>query len=54
LQYIGEWHTHPKGYAPDMSGDDKILFSWMIENMNKEGLPALMLIVGEGHSFYCN
>lgn len=54
LQYIGEWHTHPTGYAPDMSSDDKILFSWMIENMNKEGLPALMLIVGEGYSFYCS
>jgi len=54
LQYIGEWHTHPTGYTPNMSSDDKILFSWMIENMNKEGLPALMLIVGEGFSFYCN
>lgn len=52
LQYIGEWHTHPKGFDSKMSNDDSILFEWMQANMYKEGLPAMMLIVGENYSFY--
>ncbi|PSL44975.1 ThiF family protein [Chitinophaga niastensis] len=56
LQYIGEWHSHPKGYSTVMSGDDKILLSWLRKHMNSLGLPPLMLIVGDNKkiSFYIN
>ena len=50
LQYIGEWHSHPEGYGPQMSADDIILFHWLNENMYKEGLPALMVIAGENRN----
>ncbi|MGB7292122.1 MAG: ThiF family adenylyltransferase [Thermodesulfobacteriota bacterium] len=47
LNYVGEWHSHPCGFNTKLSDDDKKLFSWLKENMNIEGLPALMLIAGD-------
>lgn len=51
LQYIGEWHSHPDGYGPRMSSDDMLLFTWLYENMYKEGLPAMMFIAGEKRDY---
>lgn len=48
FDYIGEWHSHPKGHGCEPSGDDKTAFKWLNELMWAEGLPAIMLIVGEG------
>lgn len=48
LEYVGEWHSHPDGCACRPSGDDLKVFSWLTENMDNAGLPALMAIAGQG------
>lgn len=48
LTYIGEWHSHPKGYSTAPSADDVGVFAWLLEIMSTVGLPPLMLISG-GH-----
>ena len=51
LEYIGEWHSHPAGCSTAPSADDVRVFGWLTESMDVEGLPALMMIVGDdGHS----
>ncbi len=52
LYYIGEWHSHPKGFSCKPSSDDKRAFAWLIDVMADYGYPALMLIVGETFGFY--
>ena len=47
ITYVGEWHSHPKGASVNASHDDIKLLSWLSENMAIEGLPALMLILGD-------
>lgn len=45
--YIGEWHSHPKGYGIAPSGDDKYQLVYLTLGLAMEGLPAVMLIVGD-------
>jgi hypothetical protein len=53
LEYIGEWHSHPDDSDCSPSDDDRTAFSWLMDLMHIEGLPAIMLIVGEEKvSFY--
>jgi len=47
LEYIGEWHSHPRSCPPIPSQDDLKVFSWLTALMEKEGLPALMMIGGD-------
>ncbi|WP_421795380.1 ThiF family adenylyltransferase [Haliscomenobacter sp.] len=47
ITYLGEWHSHPKGYSVNQSSDDLILFSWLSDFMQSRGLPGIMLIVGD-------
>jgi hypothetical protein len=50
LHYVGEWHSHPEGYSTAPSADDIQVFSWLTELMDRDGFPALMMIVGDvGH-----
>lgn len=51
LQYVGEWHSHPDGASTNPSTDDLQAFAWLIQHMNKEDLPAIMMIVGEREGF---
>jgi hypothetical protein len=51
LTYIGEWHSHPKGCSVSPSNDDLLLLSWLSENMSLEGLPAVMVILGDNSNF---
>jgi integrative and conjugative element protein (TIGR02256 family) len=46
VEYIGEWHSHPDDVLPMPSSDDHQVFSWITEIMDREGLPAVMMIVG--------
>jgi integrative and conjugative element protein (TIGR02256 family) len=46
--YIGEWHSHPKGYSAAPSQDDLIQLAQLAVGMEDDGLPAVQLIVGEG------
>jgi integrative and conjugative element protein (TIGR02256 family) len=53
LEYIGEWHSHPRRCSTAPSNDDLQVFSWLTELMNVDGLPALMMIVGDGGHASC-
>ena len=48
LEYIGEWHSHPRGESSRPSRYDLAAFEWLSELMSKDGLPAVMMVVGEG------
>lgn len=47
LQNIGEWHSHPSGYSSNPSENDKKLLTSLKNDLQQDGRPALMLIVGE-------
>jgi integrative and conjugative element protein (TIGR02256 family) len=47
LEYVGEWHSHPKRLSCEPSNDDLKVFAWLTTHMDEEGLPALMSIVGD-------
>ncbi|MBD2505147.1 ThiF family adenylyltransferase [Anabaena azotica] len=47
VSYIGEWHSHPPAISTMPSIHDIKLLSYLVEMLKYEGLPALMLIVGE-------
>jgi integrative and conjugative element protein (TIGR02256 family) len=47
LQYVGEWHSHPDGCSAQASGTDQEALGRLSRQMAFEGLPALMLIVGQ-------
>lgn len=45
--YVGEWHSHPRHHSSKPSSDDINLLAHLANSLDEEGLPALMLIVGE-------
>jgi len=45
--YIGEWHSHPKYSSTRMSSDDMKLLQYLSANMKADGLPVIMVIVGD-------
>lgn len=45
--YIGEWHSHPKGYSAAPSCDDKYQLVYLTQGLAMEGLPAVVLIVSD-------
>lgn len=47
IEYIGEWHSHPPSSNTAPSNYDIQLFQWLTQTMGGEGLPAVMIIVGE-------
>ena len=47
LEYIGEWHSHPPGASTAASCNDLKVFAWLTELMQANGLPAVMMIVGD-------
>jgi Prokaryotic E2 family A/ThiF family/Prokaryotic homologs of the JAB domain len=47
LRYAGEWHSHPPAHNVEASCEDRKLFKWLAEKMSTEGLPPVMLIVGD-------
>jgi hypothetical protein len=47
LEYLGEWHSHPNGYKTNPSNDDNNVLEWIRGYKDIEGLPSLMVIVGE-------
>lgn len=50
LDYLGEWHSHPKGNNTDPSDADRQVFGWIREHLAGQGQPPVMLIAGEGGS----
>jgi integrative and conjugative element protein (TIGR02256 family) len=47
VSYIGEWHSHPPRASTHPSSDDVRLLNYLASNLQHDGLPALMLIVGD-------
>ena len=45
--YIGEWHSHPPKCSPRPSTQDLNLLIFLKEKMTSDGLPIIMLIVGD-------
>nr|WP_258028552.1 hypothetical protein [Pseudomonas protegens] len=44
---MGEWHFHPDGCPAWPSNNDEKLLDTLYWKMSAEGLPALMVIVGQ-------
>lgn len=51
VDYVGDWHSHPKGYPAKASKDDENLLDTLHAKMSEEGLPAVMVIVSD-NQFY--
>lgn len=47
VQYIGEWHSHPKNCSATPSQNDLSQLAYLSLNMSDDGHPAVSLIVGE-------
>ena len=47
VHYIGEWHSHPSGISLGMSSDDRQVLDFVTRHMRSDGLPGIVLIVGE-------
>ena len=54
VKYIGEWHSHPSGCGVNPSQLDKKALNCLSNIMKNDGLPALILIVGDQseYAFY--
>lgn len=46
--YLGEWHSHPPRASAAPSTTDGSLLAYLTEMLAMDGVPALMVIVGEG------
>ena len=47
LGYIGEWHSHPEGVNVRPSAKDRALLAWIKSNMQMDGTPGVMAIIGD-------
>ena len=47
LDYVGEWHSHPRGCKTSPSEEDSVLMKKLKIDRAKDCLPALMAIVGD-------
>lgn len=47
LRYIGEWHSHPRRASVMPSRTDVAQLMWLSDELQAEGLPALMAIAGD-------
>lgn len=48
LDYVGEWHSHPKGHGAEPSDRDRKLLDWIKAGMEEECETGVMCIIGEG------
>lgn len=47
IQYLGEWHSHPKGCPPTPSTYDEKLYDYLYTNLSGQGYPVLMSIFSD-------
>jgi len=47
VDYVGEWHSHPRGVSATPSGLDVQLLAHLATALASDGIPGVMLIVGE-------
>lgn len=48
LVYVGEWHSHPEGYAATPSPKDLLQLAELADLLDMNGVPALMAIANDG------
>jgi hypothetical protein len=54
VNYVGEWHSHPRGNSAEPSLSDLSVLKWLDDIMRPFGMPALMMIAGDSNNFgYC-
>lgn len=47
IRYVGEWHSHPRGSSTRPSSTDIQQLCWLTDELESEGVPALMAIAGD-------
>lgn len=47
VRYVGEWHSHPRGSSTRPSSTDIRQLCWLTDELDSEGVPALMAIAGD-------
>jgi integrative and conjugative element protein (TIGR02256 family) len=47
VNYVGEWHSHPKGCSAKASSLDTQAYAMLKQQRDMECLPTLMLIIGD-------
>ena len=52
INYVGEWHTHPKGNSHNPSPRDKKTLQSLQTIMGKDSFPALIVIKGDEQEVY--
>ncbi len=53
IRYVGEWHSHPKGASARPSRTDIEQLNWLFKNLQVDGCPGLMMIIGENEESVC-
>ena len=48
VRYIGEWHSHPRGYGASPSCVDAAQIRHLCDELGREGIPPVMMIAGDG------
>lgn len=51
VRYVGEWHSHPSGSSSLPSATDIQQMCWLTQELESEGLPALMGIAADNGAF---
>jgi integrative and conjugative element protein (TIGR02256 family) len=51
LRYVGEWHSHPPRSSAMPSQTDLRQLAWLRQELEAEGLPALMAIAADDGKF---
>jgi hypothetical protein len=51
ISYVGEWHSHPKSCSVNPSALDILAYSRIRDEMKKDALPAIMMIVGDNKEY---
>ena len=46
MDWVGEWHSHPPFSSVSPSRDDRILMEHLTTVLNRDGEPAVMIIIG--------
>lgn len=54
VEYIGEWHSHPKGVKPKASETDLNQLLWLGTERRIEALPTVMMIIGDKGKYSIN
>ena len=52
IQYLGEWHSHPKGYSTRPSELDKKLLAYLASKLLRQGYPTIMAILGDNNCHF--